>query len=93
MGAIDSKHVRIVKPSNTGSQHFNYNKFFSMHLMAFGKRRRKKDSNDSKPGRGSGGKGGASRKSRADKMAQKKSAKSNVPVSVPRVATGDKAAS
>lgn len=66
---------------------------FSMHLMAFGKRRRKKDSNDSKPGRGSGGKGGASRKSRADKMAQKKSAKSNVPVSVPRVATGDKAAS
>jgi hypothetical protein len=34
IGAIDGKHVTITKPNDSGSQFFNYNKFFSMVLMA-----------------------------------------------------------
>lgn len=62
---------------------------FSMHLVTFFKRRSKPSSNDSKSGMG--GKGNSSGSRRAAKTMSRKSAKSREAVSVPRVATGDKA--
>ncbi|XP_069605173.1 uncharacterized protein [Ranitomeya imitator] len=34
IGAVDGKHIRITKPAITGSQFFNYKKYFSTMLMA-----------------------------------------------------------
>ncbi|XP_056391175.1 uncharacterized protein LOC130284647 [Hyla sarda] len=34
IGAVDGKHVRVQKPPGSGSQYFNYKKYFSMVLMA-----------------------------------------------------------
>ncbi|XP_069616315.1 uncharacterized protein [Ranitomeya imitator] len=34
LGAVDGKHIRIIKPARTGSKFFNYKKYFSVVLMA-----------------------------------------------------------
>lgn len=34
IGAVDGKHIRIKKPTGSGSQYFNYNKYCSILLMA-----------------------------------------------------------
>jgi len=34
LGEVDGKHVRIIKPTGTGSQHFNYKHYFSIVLLA-----------------------------------------------------------
>ncbi|XP_026819148.1 protein ALP1-like [Rhopalosiphum maidis] len=34
LGAINGKHIRVIKPTGTGSQHFNYKHYFSIALLA-----------------------------------------------------------
>jgi len=34
LGAVDGKHIRMIKPTGTGSQHYNYKHYFSIVLLA-----------------------------------------------------------
>ncbi|XP_069591441.1 uncharacterized protein [Ranitomeya imitator] len=34
LGAVDGKQIRIIKPARTGSEYFNYKKYFSVVFMA-----------------------------------------------------------
>jgi hypothetical protein len=34
LGAVDGKHIRVIKPEHSGSMFYNYKDFFSVVLMA-----------------------------------------------------------